>query len=132
MKDRPYFYAIGKRKTARATVKLFFNGTGEYTVNGVRMKDWTDDHEMFLTAIKPLNILGLKKDIDLDVRTSGGGKKAQAASILLGVARALAKKEHAYREQLKQEGLLTRDARVKERKKPGLKRARKSGQWSKR
>lgn len=132
MKQRPYFYALGKRKTARATVKLFFNGTGDFQVNETSLKAWSDDQEMFIRAVKPLEILGLRKEVDIAARTSGGGKKAQVDSILLGIARALSKKEPSYREQLKKEGLLTRDARVKERKKPGLRRARRSPQWSKR
>ncbi len=81
---------------------------------------------------KPLSLLGTKKDVDLEIITRGGGKVAQADSIALGISRAFVKKEGSHREQLKTEDLLTRDSRVKERKKPGRARARKSKQWSKR
>lgn len=132
MKDRPYFYALGKRKTARATVKLYFAGSGEFKVNGEKLIDWADDRGMILLAQKPLELLGMKKSVDVEVRTSGGGKQAQSDAIRLGISRAFAKKDGAYRIQLKEESLLTRDPRRKERKKPGLKRARKASQFSKR
>ena len=132
MKEKPYFYAIGKRKTARATVKVFFMGSGDFLVNEKKINEWIDDREMLLDAMKPLEVLGLKKEVDIVARTSGGGKKAQADSISLGIARALSKKDSNYKTQLKEFGLLTRDSRVKERKKPGLKRARRAPQWSKR
>ena len=132
MKEKPYFYAIGKRKTARATVKVFFGGNGDVTVNETKMHEWSDDREMTIDALRPLDVLGLRKDIDIVARTSGGGKKAQADSISLGIARALSKKDPNYKSQLKEFGLLTRDSRVKERKKPGLKRARRAPQFSKR
>lgn len=132
MKEKPYFYAVGKRKTSRATVKLFFSGAGDFSVNERKLHEWADDREMSIDALKPLDVLGLKKEVDIVVRTSGGGKKAQANSISLGIARALSKKDPNYKSQLKEFGLLTRDSRVKERKKPGLKRARRAPQWSKR
>ncbi len=132
MKEKPYFYAVGKRKTARATVKVFFAGSGDCTVNEQKLHQWADDRSMTVSALQPLEVLGLKKDVDIVVRTSGGGKKAQASSISLGIARALSKKDPEFKHQLKEFGLLTRDSRVKERKKPGLKRARRAPQWSKR
>ena len=130
--NRAYFYALGKRKTARATVKLFPQGSGEIEVNGKTLKEWTDTQETFSTLLSPLNILGAKKDYDVVIRTSGGGKFAQAESARLGIARALEKKNGDYRAQLKEEGLLTRDSRRKERKKPGLEGARRAKQFSKR
>ena len=132
MADTAYFYAIGRRKTARATVKLFPQGSGEVTVNGQKLREWADNDTMILQALKPLEVTGSKKNVDIEVRTSGGGKMAQADSILLGIARALIKQNSAYRETLKENGLMTRDSRVKERKKPGLKRARRASQFSKR
>lgn len=127
-----YFYANGKRKTAVATIRLYPQGSGDLTVNGKTLRDWADDENMVHTVLQPLELLGAKKDVDVDIVTGGGGKSAQAEAIRLGIARAFVKKDASLREQLKAEGLMTRDARVKERKKPGLRKARKSPQWSKR
>jgi small subunit ribosomal protein S9 len=130
--NRAYFYAVGRRKTARATVKLFPEGSGDVIVNNKTAREWVDTAEMLKVVIEPLAILGLKKDFDLVIRTSGGGKIAQAEAARLGVARALIKKQAEARPQLKEAGFLTRDPRVKERKKPGLKKARRAAQFSKR
>lgn len=132
MADKAYFYAIGKRKTARATVKLYLDGKGDVTINGQKLRDWADDQMMVENVQKAMKILGMHKELDIAVRTTGGGKKAQSEAILLGVARALVTKFPEYRSQLKEEGCLTRDSRVKERKKPGLKKARRAPQFSKR
>lgn len=131
-KKGAYFYANGKRKSAVATVRLYPQGSGEFAVNGVSLQDWADSREITHRIMKPLALLGEKKNVDIEVITRGGGKVAQADSIALGIARAFVKKDSGIREQLKTEGLLTRDSRVKERKKPGRARARKSKQWSKR
>jgi len=127
-----YFYANGKRKNAVATVRMYPQGQGELTINGKPLREWADDESMVHTVLMPLELLGKKKDVDLEIITRGGGTKAQAEAIRLGISRAFVKQDISLREQLKSEGLLTRDSRVKERKKPGLKRARKSSQWSKR
>ncbi|MCF7830387.1 30S ribosomal protein S9 [Candidatus Gracilibacteria bacterium] len=132
MVNKAYFYAIGKRKTSRATVKLFPGGKGELSVNEQKLREWADDNSMVKTIHEPLDLLGLKKDFDIEIRVSGGGKKAQAESARLAISRAIIKKESSLREQLREAGLLTRDPRVKERKKPGLKSARRAPQWSKR
>lgn len=127
-----YFYANGKRKNAVATVRLYPEGQGELSVNGVTLRDWADDESMVHIVQQPLETLSAKKDVDVEIITRGGGKKAQAEAIRLGIARAFVKKDASTREQLKAEGLMTRDSRVKERKKPGLRGARRSPQWSKR
>lgn len=127
-----YFYANGKRKSAVATVRLYPQGSGDFSINGKSIRDWSDSDEIFFRIMKPLELLGTKKEVDLEIITKGGGKVAQADSIALGIARAFVKKDSSFREQFKTEDLLTRDSRVKERKKPGLRRARKSAQWSKR
>ncbi len=132
MAERAYFYAVGRRKTSRATVKLFPNGKGDIKVNGVSLQEWSDDQWMLITLQQPLSLLGVKKDFDIEIRTSGGGTHAQAESARLGITRALIRKEPEWRGQLKEEGFLTRDPRVKERKKPGLKKARRAPQFSKR
>ena len=130
--NRSYFYANGKRKTSRATVRLFPSGSGDITINEKTLKEWADTSGLITTILEPLELLGEKKNIDLEIRTSGGGKIAQADAIALGIARALTKKNMEYRTQLKSLGLLTRDSRTKERKKPGLKKARRAPQWAKR
>jgi len=130
--NRAFFYAVGRRKTARATVKLFPQGSGEVEINGVTLKDWADTPELFQNILKPLGLLGVKKDYDVVIRTSGGGKEAQADAALLGIARALVKQQPEFRLQLKEEGFLTRDSRKKERKKPGKVSARRAKQFSKR
>lgn len=127
-----YFYANGKRKNAIATVRLYPEGQGELMVNGVKLREWADDEHMVFTVNQPLETLSAKKEVDIEVITRGGGKKAQAEAIRLGIARAFVKKDMTLREQLKTEHFLTRDSRIKERKKPGLRRARRSPQWSKR
>lgn len=132
MANRAYFYAVGRRKNSRATVKLFPDGKGEVTVNGVKLSEWADTDEMRFAVGQPLDLLGMKKEFDLEVRTSGGGKAAQAEAIRLGISRSLVKKEASLKQQLKEAGFLTRDPRMKERKKPGLKKARRAPQFSKR
>ena len=127
-----YFYANGKRKTSTASVRLYPEGEGELTVNGLKIREWADDENMVHTILQPLELLGKKKDVNVVIVTGGGGKQAQAEAIRLGITRAFVKKDPTLREQLKAEGFLTRDSRVKERKKPGLRKARKSPQWSKR
>ena len=132
MVQKAYFYAIGKRKTSRATVKMFPGGKGEMKINDLEPRKWADDNNILKEVFAPLELLGVKKDYDFEIRTSGGGKTAQGESIRLGIARVLVKKEATFREQLKEAGFLTRDPRVKERKKPGLKKARRAPQFSKR
>jgi small subunit ribosomal protein S9 len=132
MAHRAYFYAVGRRKNSRATVKLFPDGKGEVNINGKKLQDWIDTDEMKFSVQQPLDLLGIKKDFDVEIRSSGGGKSAQAEAVRLGISRALIKKESSFKQQLKEAGFLTRDPRMKERKKPGLKRARRAPQFSKR
>ena len=132
MVQKAYFYAIGKRKTSRATVKLFPGGKGEMKINDLTPREWADSDNILKAVMQPLELLGVKKDFDFEIRTSGGGKCAQGDAIRLGISRVLVKKEAKFREQLKEAGFLTRDPRKKERKKPGLKKARRAPQFSKR
>lgn len=132
MANRAYFYGLGKRKTARATVKLFPGGKGDVTVNGEAVREWSNDDLMARTILQPLTVLGVKSDYDVEIRVSGGGQRAQSESARLGLSRALVKKDATTRGQLKEEGFMTRDPRKKERKKPGLKKARRAPQFSKR
>ena len=132
MNNRAYFYANGKRKTAIATVRLYPQGEGKITVNGQTLREWADTDDIFNAAQAPLVELGIKNEYDIDIITRGGGKSAQGDAIKLGIARALVKKDAAFREKLKKGSYLTRDSRVKERKKPGLHGARRTPQFSKR
>lgn len=131
-KKRQYFSGIGKRKTAIARVKLYEDGTGEVTVNGLKVKEYF--HTVFLVenALSPIVLSNLKGRLDIDVITRGGGKAAQSDAVRHGISRALLLLNPEYRGDLKRAGYLRRDARIKERKKPGLKRARRAPQWQKR
>ena len=131
MTARPYHYSAGKRKTAIARVKLFESGSGEATVNG---KPWA---EYFVplqieNALAPLALTEQKKMYDIEAQVEGGGKSAQADAIRLGITRALLTINPEWRVELKRAGFLRRDSRTKERKKPGLHRARRAPQFSKR
>lgn len=130
--NRAYFFATGKRKSAIATVRLYPEGEGNIEVNEETLRNWSDEASQYDRAMRPLAVLSAQKDYDAVVIVRGGGKSAQSEAIQLGIARALEKKDGTLREQLKKEDLLTRDSRVKERKKPGLRKARRAVQFSKR
>ena len=122
----------GRRKSAVATVELV-RGTGKFTINTIPGIDYMQQKADLLFAIQaPLDLFQLKNQYDIGVNVMGGGLVGQADAITLAIARALCKIDQAYRGSLKLKGLLTRDARVKERKKYGLKKARKAPQFSKR
>lgn len=123
--------AVGRRKRASARVQIT-KGTGKITVNGMDYKLCFPHFEMQDVILAPLKALGKEKDLDVSALTQGGGKKGQATSVQLGIARALVLWNEENKKTLKSLGLLTRDARIKERKKPGLKKARRAAQWSKR
>ena len=128
---RQYFYAAGKRKTAIARVKLFPEGSGEATVNGMPLKKYFAGVQIE-NATAPLALLDIKTKYDVEAQVQGGGKSAQSDAIRLGITRALTTINPDNRPQLKREGFLRRDSRIKERKKPGLHRARRAPQFSKR
>ncbi len=113
-------------------MKLFPEGEGKILINDQSPRDWADGEEMVLKILAPLELLGFKKHFDFEIRVSGGGKRAQADAICLGISRTIIKKDVERRPQLREAGHLTRDPRIKERKKPGLKKARRAPQWSKR
>lgn len=123
---------IGRRKSAIANVKLV-PGTGEIQINKIIGLDYLQLNLNYLNICKaPLEIAGLKDSFDIHAKVTGGGLTGQAQAIQLGVARALCELDKSHRTNLKINGLLTRDARIKERKKYGLKKARKASQYSKR
>ena len=124
-KKNDYWYGLGRRKTAIAKVRIV-KGTGVVTVNE---KELAQPSRVYL---EPLKVTGKDKEFDIFARVSGGGLVAQLGAIRLGIARALDKFDIELHKTLKVEGFLTRDGRMKERKKPGLKGARKAPQWAKR
>ena len=126
-----YNYTIGKRKTASAQVKLF-SGKGEDTINGVKAGEYISRKDLFDIVYSPLKACKVKDKFYFEVTISGSGVSSQAQAIRHGLARALAEQDDSSRAVLKQAGMLTRDARKVERKKPGRHKARKAMQWSKR
>jgi len=127
-----YFYANGKRKTSVACVRLYSNGTGAITINTrpfeVYFPVFTDQDKI----LSPLRVTNTVKTFDITVIVHGGGIHSQAEAVRHGIAKALLAFDAALRSILKPIGFITRDSRVKERKKYGLKRARRAPQFSKR
>lgn len=131
---RKYFYALGRRKTSIAQVRIYpLSGKeGSLKVNGKDLAEYLTIKRFQTAALSPLTSLGLEGKLDISVKAFGGGISGQADAIKLGLARALVVKDESLRKALKDNGFLTRDSRKVERKKPGLKKARKSPQWAKR
>lgn len=140
MANKEYHYAIGRRKETSAVVKLFGKGTGSFIVKTAKGVEKTlqqyfgGNDYLYQNAIAPFITLGADyvKKFDAQIKIVGGGISGQADAIKLAFARALIDRDADLRVTLKPFGLLKRDPRVKERKKPGLKKARKSPTWSKR
>lgn len=130
--NRSYVFGVGKRKSAIANVKLFGDGSGEVKVNGMKPKDYFQNGFQIENALAPLAMTSQKASTDVDVVVTGGGKSAQSDAMRHGISRALLLVNPDFRGDLKRAGFLRRDARIKERKKPGLKRARRAPQFSKR
>ena len=125
------FYATGRRKTSSARVYLK-KGKGDISVNDRKLDEYFGRKVAQMLVMQPLELLDLSEKIDVDVKVKGGGSFGQAGAIRHGISRALSSYDEEYRQQLKKAGLLTRDPRRVERKKPGLVKARKSKQFSKR
>lgn len=128
---KKYFYAIGRRKSSVVTVRLF-EGKGEDLINGKKVKVIYGSPSETKRLYLPFEITETKGKYHFNVKVSGGGKSGQLGAIKLAMARALEKADKNFRKPLKKAKLLTRDSRIKERKKPGLKKARKKEQYSKR
>lgn len=126
-----YIYAIWRRKTATAQVRLF-EGTGNSTINWKDISTYITRQDLFDVAFAPIKICSLKDKVFFEVKVEGSGISAQIQAIRHWLSRALSKSSESYKKALKAAGLLTRDARKVERKKPGKKKARKSPSWSKR
>jgi len=125
------FYATGRRKTSSARVYLK-KGKGNISVNDRKLDEYFGRKVAQMLVMQPLELLDLSEKIDVNVKVKGGGSFGQAGAIRHGISRALTSYDEEYRSQLKKAGLLTRDSRRVERKKPGLVKARKSKQFSKR
>lgn len=126
-----YIETIGRRKTATARVRLY-PGTGEIVVNDKPMEQYFGRALDQMILRQPLNLTGTAATYNISVHVNGGGEGGQASAVRLGIARALCEYDGNFRAALKSAGFLTRDSRAKERKKPGLKRARKAPQYTKR
>ena len=127
----PYFYGTGRKKHSVARVRLY-QGTGRITVKGRDIDDYFGLDTLKLIVRQPLNLVGLAEQFDIVCTVAGGGVSGQAGAIRHGLSRALLQYNAELRPQLKAAGFLTRDPRMKERKKYGLKAARRAPQFSKR
>ncbi len=131
MEKKTYFPGTGKRKTAIAQVKLS-KGNGAIIINGAPYEELFPRAEHRRTILQPLLVTESVEKYNVMVKVAGGGISGQCGAISHGIARALLKANEGLKPTLRQNGLLTRDSRIKERKKPGLKRARKAPQYTKR
>ena len=128
---KPYFYGTGRRKSSTARVRLY-PGTGTITINGRDIDEYFGLETLKLIINQPFEATGTVGKFDIIANVNGGGLSGQAGAIRHGAARALLLADETFRPSLKKAGLLTRDPRMKERKKYGLKAARRAPQFSKR
>lgn len=133
------YYGTGKRKASIAKVRMT-TGSGKITVNGKDVHEYLPYETLIMNLSQPLEVTNTKDMFDIDVNVTGGGFSGQTGAIRLGITKALleydsttpAESENSFRRILKANGFITRDSRIKERKKPGLKKARRAPQFSKR
>ena len=128
---KPYFYGTGRRKHSVARVRVY-NGTGKVTINGRDINDYFGLETLKMVCRQPFEVTGTEGKFDVECTVTGGGFTGQAGAIRHGLSRALLEADNDYRPALKAAGFLTRDPRMKERKKYGLKAARRAPQFSKR
>ncbi len=126
-----YIEAVGRRKTSSARARIF-EGTGEVKVNGKDFKEYFPTEELQKIIVSPFKKMNLEGSFSANVKISGGGIHSQAEAVRHAISRALIKKDIELRSKLKRAGFLKRDPRMKERRKFGLKKARKAPQWAKR
>ena len=139
MSKKEYIYATGKRKSSIARVNII-PGTGKITVNGKDVHEYLPYETLIMNLTQPLDLTNTREIFDVEVEVCGGGFSGQTGAIRLGITKALleydsttpADSENSFRKVLKANGFITRDSRIKERKKPGLKKARRAPQFSKR
>ncbi len=129
---KPYLYGTGRRKSSVARVRLYPNGTGAIKINGRDIEEYFGLETMKLIVRQPFTTTDTLGKFDVEATVTGGGFTGQAGAIRHGLSRALVKANEEYKPLLKKSGLLTRDPRMKERKKYGLKAARRAPQFSKR
>jgi small subunit ribosomal protein S9 len=127
-----YYEGLGRRKTATARVRLHEGGSGQLTVNGQPYEEYFNREADWHNLVMPMKITRTEAQFDVTVLVEGGGVTGQSEAVRMGISRALLKVDPEFRTLLRKAGILTRDAREKERKKPGLKRARKAPQYTKR
>lgn len=127
-----YYYAVGRRKRATAQVRLYPTGSGTVVVNDKPMEEYFTRQRDLIRIMEPLRVTATESDFTITVVVRGGGITGQSGAIRHGISRALLKVNPDFRPPLRKGGFLTRDPREKERKKPGLKRARKAPQYTKR
>ncbi len=132
MADQQYYEGIGRRKEASARVRVHSGGNGSITINDKTGADYLDRPGDMDLVLAPLRAVGLESQYNVTVHVAGGGVTGQTSAIQLGIARALLKLNEEFKPTLRHAGFLTRDSRIKERKKPGLKRARKAPTYTKR
>lgn len=131
-KPSKYFYAVGRRKTSIAQVRLFTDKGGKFLINEKPYREYFPTIDLQKDLILPLKLTKTLNKFNILVKVKGGGIRGQAGAARLGIARALVLYDTDSRKPLRDAGLLTRDPRKKERKKPGLKKARRAPQWQKR
>ncbi len=129
---KAYFYGTGRRKSSVARVHVYPNGSGKITVNGRTLENYFGLDTLKFIVRQPLATTDMLDKVDIEATVIGGGVTGQAGAIRHGIARALLNVNEEFRPLLKKEGFLTRDPRMKERKKYGLKGARRAPQFSKR
>ena len=129
--EKKFIYATGKRKSSIARVRITA-GTGKVTINNKDLSEFYSLETLKAVVMKPINVANLAEKYDVIATVKGGGYSSQAGAVAHGIAKALATTSEEARGVIKRNGLLTRDARVKERRKYGLKKARKAPQFSKR
>lgn len=132
MAEMEYYEGIGRRKAATARVRLYPGGNGNFVVNDKPLQDYFVRSTDQVRIDGVFKATGMRNRFDMSIKVSGGGVTGQTDAVRLGIARAILKADPEKRRTLRKHGLLTRDARIKERKKPGLKRARKAPQYTKR
>ena len=131
-KIEKYYQSVGRRKTSTSIVRLYENKEGGVVVNGKKMEEYFPEFSLQKKVKEPLEELNLAGKFSVSAKVLGGGVKSQAEAVRHGIARSLVLFDEKLRKQLKSTGYLTRDPRMRERKKPGLKRARRAPQWRKR
>ncbi|MDD2696710.1 MAG: 30S ribosomal protein S9 [Candidatus Pacebacteria bacterium] len=132
MKKEKYFEGVGRRKTSIARVRFFPQTEKSFSVNEKPLEGYFPTKELQYTVLSPLSLMSLEEQSKVMVRVKGGGISSQAEAVRHGISKALVLFNADFRKKLKKAGFLTRDPRMRERKKFGLKRARRAPQWAKR